>query len=476
MRITESIESPGIFWHPSEPDKQTPGILNVSTDGQVTLQVFGTSTPSADASVPALVPAPEPFSTRRRVDRIVGVIKDHAVTLDDCFYGRYNYNFGGTISDSTIHASHAYFGALYEENEEVTFDSVTFWLEGLHEWMMLSSYTATDRSTNNNLKMTLTSAPVEPVVVTLEDGTVYQFDLSRSLPGIGPTASSVTFRQEAHVTIRTSDPQPLSHFLTAIFPIEVLLSLAMDQSTVITRVMALTPALVRKVDDDDRRLPIDVYGRLSSTPATSQEVSWHKMLFTYRDVQDRFESMLKEWIAHCGASEPAIRLYFAIALGGYRYADGEFLSTTQAVEALHRSEYEQEEYMPDSDFNDLLASIGSVIPVTHRDRILHRLQHANEPSFRRRLKDAFSDFADSFGSNKETNSLVSRIVDARNYLTHHDSETTSAPPDTESLVRMQLNLEALFQMHMLRVLGFKLSEIDKISRDRLDHKLNVRFV
>ena len=84
--------------------------------------------------------------------------------------------------------------------------------------------------------------------------------------------------------------------------------------------------------------------------------------------------------------------------------------------------------MPDSEFAQMLKKIGRVIPSEHRERTLAPLQHANEQSFRHRLKDMFNDFADSFGKAKDRDGLVQDIVDARNYLTHYDAATVDPEP------------------------------------------------
>ena len=477
MRIEEPIESAGMFWHPATPHSQIPGVLKISGRGEITLDVFGINSPPYDDLPNSLSPAPQPFSTATRVDRILGVIRKHAVSLEHCHYGAYRYNYAGTISESTIHARRAYVGVLYENSDNVHFNSVTFWLEGLHEWLKLSGYSVDEPSRSDNLRFTLTSAAVEPITIILDDEKSLRFDLSRTLPSVGPTATSITITQLAHVTIRTQEPKPLDYFLRALFPMEMLLSLAMDQPSAITRVLALTPELVDTHESGrEHRLPIEVYGQLSPRPSPSREVSYHEMLFTHDDIKDRFAETLRNWFSYCATVDPAIRLYFAIASGAYRSAEGQFLSSAQAIEALHRRTFQREPHMPDSEFAQMLKKIGRVIPSEHRERTLAPLQHANEQSFRHRLKDMFNDFADSFGKAKDRDGLVQDIVDARNYLTHYDAATVDLSPGGRSLIRMQNKLEALFQMHMLQALGFKPSEIDEIARRRLDHKLNVSFL
>ena len=472
MRVAEPFESSGVFWRPSTPENKVHGVLNVAEDGEVTLHTFGIATTPPKATPNQLEPAPPPHLANRAIGRIVGITKDRPVTMDGCFYGPSNYNMSGGISDSTIRSRHTYLGVRYEEDEATTFDSVTFYFAGLQEWLMLSgfSFDAT------NVSSKITWAPTDPISITLPDDKTLTFELSARFPSVSLFPDSVTIGQHAHVTVTTTDPKPIEYFTKAVLPLEMLLSLAMDRPTGITKMVAETPDLVHQVDDEDFRVPIDVYTELSRILPKSPEVGWHRMLFTYRDVQDRFADMLRGWFVYCDTAEPAINLYFATASGAYRYIEGQFLSSAQAIEALHRRTFEQEKHMPDSDFDEMLRQIDQVLPNAHRDRILGHLRYANGPSFRRRLGDVFKQFRHHYGDNRERRHLMQEIVDSRNYLTHYDSATRGKAPDSKSLIGFQLKLEALFQMHMLQALRFEPSDIDEIVRKRLDHKLNATFL
>ena len=472
MRINDPFEASGVFWRPTTPDSKVHGTVTVAEDGTTTLHTFGIVDAPYNPDSDQFLPAPHPPNANSALGRIVGITKYRLITMDGCFYGPSNYNPMGGISDSTIHARHTYFGARYEDGELPTFDSVTFWLAGLQEWLMFSGFSYDSTSTTAKIAW----KPIKPIRVSLSDHRTLAFELSSSSPSVGVFPDSVTIGQQAHVTIKTPDPQPIDYFTQAILPLEFLLSLAMDKPTGITKIVAETPDLVREFDDKVHRVPIDVYSELRRFPVDPPEVGWHRMLFTYRDMEDRFADRLRTWFDYCDTAEPAINLHFATTSGAYRYLEGQFLSSAQAIEALHRRTFEQTAPMPPSDFDEILKQVKQSVPKKHRDRIMSRLRYANEPSFRRRLKDAFEQHRHHYGDKKQLGRLISEIVDARNYLTHYDSDPTDRAPDSKSLIRLQKRLEALIQMHMLRTLQFSQSEIDDIVEKRLAHKLNVSFL
>lgn len=472
MPIPAPFESTGVFWRPSTPECQVHGVVKISESGEVTLNTFGIVNESPSATDDKLLPAPHPPRSNSAIGRIVGITKHRLITMDGCFYGPSNYHPNGGISDSTIHSRQTYFGARYEIDELPSFDSMTFWLAGLQEWLMFSGFTFDPADTST----TISWAPVEPISISLANDDTLTFELSSSSPSVGLFPDSVTIGQQAHVTIATSEPKPIEYFIAAIRPLEMLLSLAMDRPTGITKIVGESPSLVHKTDDEDYRVPIDVFSEVVRFPVDPPDVGWYHMLFTYRDVEYRFAERLRSWHAYCEDAEPAINLHFATISGAYRYLEARFLSSAQAIEALHRRTAAQVNPLPDAEFERLLSTVEQSVPQEHQQFIIGRLRYANEPSFRRRLKDVFEPYRHHFEGETKLSLLLQEILDARNYLTHYDSDTARKAPDSKTLIGLQYQLEALFQMHLLQALQFDSSDIDDIVDKRLRHKLNIRFL
>ena len=92
-----------------------------------------------------------------------------------------------------------------------------------------------------------------------------------------------------------------------------------------------------------------------------------------------------------------------------------------------------------------------------------RLRYANELSLRARLKKLLQPFHQWFGTKKERELLVSRVVDTRNYLTHYDDAATKERADgTQELYEVYQKLQALFQLQILRHLGFGEESINRM--------------
>ena len=123
MRIKEEIKRLGYFWLPSKPREAVPGTLTISDGGDIELEVLH-----------QLGEMRTPFSGEKRV---VGQIEnDKIVTLDDCSFK--SIGGGISISKSLIRVNRAFIGENYDEGEIPRFNSVTFSVEGIDEWVGIS--------------------------------------------------------------------------------------------------------------------------------------------------------------------------------------------------------------------------------------------------------------------------------------------------------------------------------------------------
>ena len=60
------------------------------------------------------------------------------------------------------------------------------------------------------------------------------------------------------------------------------------------------------------------------------------------------------------------------------------------------------------------------------------------------------------------------VVKTRNYLTHYVESGEEAAATGESLIRLTRKLEALFQLELLRIIGFEIEQIDAMVRRNLN--------
>ena len=73
-------------------------------------------------------------------------------------------------------------------------------------------------------------------------------------------------------------------------------------------------------------------------------------------------------------------------------------------------------------------------------------------------------FDDLFGSESARAAFVNRVVSTRNYLTHYDEGIKEqAVTDAGELLRLHFKLEALVQLHLLRLLEIDYDHIRQMA-------------
>lgn len=474
MYVDDPIDQPGFFWLPSDKTERIPGTLKIDETGQISLSLFGwRDLEPIDDPSPSLNPAGLPaFANAQSHSRIHGLIKGQAVTLDRCIPSTSRTSLSGGVSERSYIVLRAYVGAWCDLDEEMTFSRIHLRLTNLHEWLMMNGISVDDNFDDFMAgRFSLSFNAPEPFSVVLPSGAMLSFHLAYSSPSVSLAPTDVSFSQHAYLRLDANDIAPLGDLLATTTAFQRLLSVAADQPCEVTSLVGFTPDVII----DGREMPIDIYTGRTSRPRPTEDVPSYRMLFTFNDVRSRFSDMVANWLTEDQRLDPALNLYDALMAGAYQHADGRFLATAQAIEALHRRLFPEKREMSDDEFTALCGELAEASPPHRRNWVKQRLQHANEPTLRRRVRDLVELFKSYFGTPQERNRFVNDVVNARNRLTHLPTDSDDKPIDGKSLILMQKKLEVLFQLHVLRQLGFDDEAIESIAKEHLLQKLDIEF-
>lgn len=464
MRIKEEIKNVGYFWLPSAPENRIPGFLIIKDGGKIELEVVGHFNESIEGLKSVLNGTDE-------IERIVGHIEKHGlVTLDDCFYKNKNISFGG-ISKSTIHVNQAFFGVAYDDKEIVSFNSFQFSVEGVDEWVGLSGIKV--ENDYESRTATITYVPPSEISFNLKNGMELRLTFSWSFPGF-PHNREAKVSQKTYFRLISEKELPLNEFISAAYKITTLLCFAIDKTVCIEQISATSDSITRDIGEV-KNVPVSVSIYYGSLPYSKiqPKIDWHRMLFRFGQIADDAERIINNWFDAYGEIDPALNLYFSTKTDAYKYLEGKFLALAQALETYHRRT-SGERLMDDAVFKELTERLLEQCPEERRAWLAGRIAHGNEISLSRRIKSIIEPFKEILGNSKDRGRLIRSIVDTRNYLTHYDASSAELAVTGRELWVLSLKMEAIFQLHLLQVLGFTEEEVKSVlaSSQELRQKLN----
>lgn len=458
MRNSEEYKKNGYFWLPEKEGNKIPGILSITHDGKIELEI-----------IELFDDCIKNFN-ENNIKRIIGFIEnDGLVTLDDCFYTKKSLPIG-SLSKSRILVNKAFIGIALEKDEPTVFNSFSFSMDCLDEWVGISGIKVDHNWDNKTAKISYEHP--EEIQVTLDNGMTLKICFTYSLPGF-PIQKEAKITQRIYLRLASTELIDLNEFITISFKITNFICFAVGEIVTIKDVSATSSKILREIGNNDTYSPsIKIY--YQSIPYSEKEpkVDWHDMLFNYGTIENNFQHIINKWINTYDLLSPAFNLYFSTKAGAQKYLDGKFLALAQGLETYHRR-ISDEKLMNQQDFEILKSIILKSCPSEHIDWLNGRLMHGNEISLNKRLTRIIEPFKKYLGTSKERSKLLRSIVDTRNYLTHYSESLEKQSAKRKDLYYLCLKMEVIFNLHFLSVIGFNNDEIDKIIKTcrKLNFKL-----
>ena len=280
-----------------------------------------------------------------------------------------------------------------------------------------------------------------------------------------PISQSATIEQRTYFKLSSPSALELDELLNLAFQLTTFVGFGLDATVSLNSVVATTNDLVQELDEG-RTIPHKLEIIYQSLPFAIEppKIEWFNMLFGFREVRDRFSDVLKNWFSAYDDIGPALNLYFSVTNGGQKFLESQFLALAQCLETYHRRT-SPEKLMDDEVFSSLLETIMNGCPEEHKEWLTGRLQFGNELSLSKRIKKIIDPFKQLLGSKNDRSSLIRSIVNTRNYLTHYNHNLEGIATTGKDLFRLCKKMEAIFQLHLLNVIGFTQEEIVSIHKN-----------
>ena len=418
MRIKEEFKRLGDFWLPSAPDRKIPGTLSISEGGIIELEVAGLFNDEIEGLLRDRL---EP------IERIAGDIeKEGLVTLDDCYYKTGTIRVIGGPSKSFIHVGRAFMGVEYNEGEPTVFNTLTFSVEGIDEWVGISGFEFVPQFEEHTATISY-QLPTD-VSLNLDNGMQLLITFEWTPPRL-PIITEARISQKTNFKLVSKDARELSDFISVVHKITTFLCFSIDQTVILDSMKATSDDLYQDIGEGKTRtMPINIY--YPSRPYSTDEPKiWqHDMLFGFGKIQNDAEEKINKWIKAYEQIDPAFNLYFSAKRGEQQYLDEKFLTLIRGLEAYHKRKFDGRLNIP----------------------------------LKQRIKGIIEPFKDIIGDESKRDSLIDKIVKTRNDLTHSNLDLNPQTAKSKILWYLCLKMELLFQLHFLHLIGFNREEIDSI--------------
>ena len=404
MRIKEEIKRSGYFWLPSASSEKVPGTLSISDGGHIELEVIGPLIAFGDY-----------------VKRIVGQIeRDRFVTLDNCRCESQEDSYD--IKKSLIRANKAFTGVDYDEDEIPRFNSLTFSIEGIDEWVGMSGFTEGFQFQKDVVTISFQQPP--NISIELKNG----MQLLMTFHCM-PTAEFFEYKisQKTYFQLVSEDERELKEFLSVAHKITNFLCFAIDQTVYLDSMSATSDDFRQDIGGGELRpISINIYSSSGPYSQNQPKIYQDDMLFGFEWIYNDAEKKINNWLKAYEQINPAFDLYFLAKMGAQPTLKARFLALAQGLEVYHRG------------------------------------INGGRREFGKRLEDITQPFEDIIRNQTTREELISTIVNTRNYLTHYDRSLESKAAKAADLWPLCLKMELLLQLHFLQLIGFSHEQIDSL--------------
>ena len=422
MRIKEQIKKSGFFWLPSAdsnlfdapPDNAVSGTLSILDGGNIELEL----------SQPLVT-----YMLDYKLDdlnQILGHVETYGrVTVDRCLSitPKRSFVHGSWIESEIIKANRVFTGIRYKEDVPARFNTITFSVEGIDEWVGINGFNVDRHSEKRAL--TISYDEPEDISFNLENGMQLLVTFTSTFPGF-PITKSVEVSQKTYFTLISQKARELDEFTSVASKITAFLCFVINKIVCLETIWATSDKLRLRIDSTHtEHIPVGIYCPTWPYSKDEAEINEMDMLFRLEEIQSRAESIINKWLQNYEHIAPSFDLYFLTKAGTLPTLDLQFLTLAQALEAFHR-------------------------------------RTSNENCrFRKRFEIMTEPFA-NFMCGERRAGLIDKIVKKRNYLTHHNPDLEPEVAKGKRLSFIYRKMHALFRLQFLKLIGFDKQEINVI--------------
>lgn len=428
----------GEWFLPSNPSVKIPGTLKFDAKSDGELELSG-------------VFEEERFETRE-TQFILGIAKTGKyITLYNC------WEYSRTRTSQSMYSNYNVFyiviGGHFSTLEDFRFNGVSARFKNIDKWVRQYGFKLEHDFPKHEMKVEYKKP--KDITFKLSNDLLAKFSFNSYLP-ISPYTEELNIRQAVFFELEPSTHLSFSEILGKLLLFQNFLTLGTFESAYPTSIHLTTN---RNTDKESTCELIYKPGFDYTIPNKYRPT----FLFYYSDFDSAIEPILQKWYSVADKLEPVTSLLLESFYSREKSKVNGFLSMVQALETYHRRfknyhEFDVEEFKQWSD-----ALVGSV-DEKFREMLKGKLQHANEPSLRKRLKELITNLSSNTLKKMYTSEgrFINATVNSRNYYTHYSEESAKSALGGADLSYQRQKLRVLLIGTILLEIGINKEKINEI--------------
>lgn len=460
--MIDKLEYKGLWFLPHNEERKVPGIL--------------TFDPANNRHVLELIGSFYDISEHDGEEIILGVTSEgDEITLHQCQFwsstglARKN-DLKGIFSDknktSTLNFRVNYMlkGVHVSNIESLTFNSIYTTIYNLHEWVGISGISV-DREIPN-CEDVITFTKPEPIIVVIDENLELEIKFHSNFPLYARAIKEQTLKQYTTLALRFKKGLTIDGLLYNVKKIQNFLSASTQSQTRIE---------VAEIYSDQLRNKYNTAINIRLNTIISPNLKFGKpkedwqMIFTYRDIEDKFQLIIRNWFKHYERFEAPFNLVFGQFYLSEYYLEVMFLNVAQAAESFHsklKIVEDEDRKAQDIEFKRKVDLVLNSVPEDLKNWVESKL--SNPHHFDTRLKYLIREF-----SNDQINAMIGdkdkfikSIVRTRNYLTHYNSRGKKLASNGLELVLLMKRLRLLLICSFLVNSGMEKKLLEKLIKEK----------
>jgi hypothetical protein len=392
---------------------------------------------------------------------VLGDTTDGAITLVDCdFSHRQASNETGAVVSGYI-PRFIFDGCHFRSFEELHFTSVEFSLFNLLEWLNV------DGLLDDGLVKQYSFEYKKPEDICFKyfDECEGEIKFNLSAKNLGSNYH-IQYDQTCGVILKYSHNKGFQEILNDIFNFVGFVTLATYGQSYPIEIKYFRDDIIEqnylKHLKKEVSKPILCY-YLNSFYSNSYKITkWPQHVVRFRDISDDFQNIIYKWYSKSKELEPVIKMMLSAFVNKYEFTIEKFMDTVRALETFHRHNHSNE-VIPKEKYAEKLDSIVSSFDKDEKKWLRDKLQFANEPTLKERLRDMVSIYAFPYFTEKvpDTELLCKQAKNSRNYYTHFAPKLKDKALDGRQLFELTEKLKLILFSAVFRSIGIDSSKFEE---------------